>query len=83
MCFKQADSGLQGNTNREYSVEHAVEMMAHVSSRKCAGYGCSKRPNHGVAGSKKAKYCAEHALGGMVNVVSKKCAVDGLSLIHI
>ena len=61
----------------EYCVQHALEGMVDVKSKKCRTEGCGKKPSYRVSGTKTAEYCVQHAPDGMVNVYSKKCGTEG------
>lgn len=72
-CLKYPTYGVEGTSNREFCVEHALSGMVDVHRKKCLAEGCLKRASHGVKGTGRRQFCSQHAPNGMADIGHKFC----------
>ena len=51
----------RGTKTAEYCVQHALDGMVHILSRKCGIESWGKQLSFGVANSRTIEYCSQHA----------------------
>jgi len=73
-CKKRPTYNFDGK-NAIYCVQHKVNGMVDVISRRCITDGCTKRATFNFI-NKKPEFCADHKIQDMVDVAHKSCEFD-------